>query len=258
MMIDRRLLLAGFCASASPVLAAAPPKLGLIYPGAGGNVSPEAKRMYPTGIDFIATGVGLGEMTPEGYESVVDKIAPAAKMLAGQGAQGIAVMGTSLTFYKGAAFNREITRAVERASGLKAVTMSTAVIEGLRTMGAKRVAVATAYNDVVNARLRTFLTEEGFEVVSLEGLGVVAFEDINKVTQPMLFEFSAKVAESSPGADALLVSCGGLRTLDLLAPLEQRLKLPVVSSMPHAFWAGARLMGGSGRSPGFGRLLSRA
>jgi arylmalonate decarboxylase len=134
--------------------------------------------------------------------------------------------------------------------------MSTAVIEGLRSVGGKRLAVATAYGDEVNLRLRTFLHEEGFEVLKIQGLGIEKVEDIYSVTQDALLKFSAGVAESTRGADALLVSCGGLRTLDLIEPLEQRCDIPVVSSLPHALRAGVRLLGLSGRAPGYGRLLS--
>ena len=118
--------------------------------------------------------------------------------------------------------------------------------------------MATAYNEVVNDRLRTFLHEEGFEVLNVKGLGVVKVEDINNVTQEGLLKFSAEVFESTPQADSLLVSCGGLHTLELLAPLEKRCKVPVVSSLPHAFRAGVRLLGLSGKSPGFGSLLQKA
>ena len=195
-------------------------------------------------------------MTPEGYDQVLDLIAPLAKELAGQGAQAITLMGTSLSFYKGAAFNRQLTQRITAATGLPAVTMSTAVVEGLRSFQARRLAVATAYADEVNQRLTTFLHEEGFEVLQIRGLGIEKVEDILGVTQDRLLEFSAGVAESARGADALLVSCGGLRTLDLIAPLEKRCGMPVVSSLPHALRAGVRLLGLSGRAPGHGRLLS--
>jgi len=55
----------------------------------------------------------------------------------------------------------------------------------------------------------------------------------------------------------LLVSCGGLRTLDIAKPLEDATGLPVVSSMPAALWSAARLVGHSGRAPGFGRMLEQ-
>ena len=87
---------------------AAEPVLGMIYPPANTPVPPEAKLMYPTGVRFLATGVGLERMTPEGYDKVVDHIVPAAKQLAALGAAAIDVMGTSLTFYKGAKFNEQL------------------------------------------------------------------------------------------------------------------------------------------------------
>ncbi len=57
--------------------------------------------------------------------------------------------------------------------------------------------------------------------------------DISQVTQDDLIEWGVKVRESAPSADALLVSCGGFRTLEIIAPLEARIGVPVISSMPH-------------------------
>jgi arylmalonate decarboxylase len=236
---------------------ASDPVLGLIFPPANTPVPPEARKMYPTGVEFRATGVGLERMTPEGYDRVVDRILPAAKTLAAQGANAIAVMGTSLTFYKGAAFNQQLQDSIAKATGLPATTMSTAIIEGLRAVGGHRLAAATAYNDEVNTCLRAFLEQSGFEVLVVKGMGIERFEDRPPVTQDELLNFSAGVWRSAPKCDALLISCGALKTLELLAPLEQRCKVPVVSSLPHALWAGVRLLGLSGRVPGYGTLLSR-
>jgi arylmalonate decarboxylase len=135
--------------------------------------------------------------------------------------------------------------------------MSNGVIDGLRAVSAKRVAVATAYNDDVNARLRAFLIEHDLTPVVVTGLGLEAMTDVDKVTQQDLLDFAARVGKSAPDADSLLVSCGGFRTLELIAPLETRTGVPVISSMPHGLWAGARLVGLSGAAPGYGTLLSR-
>jgi len=231
------------------------PVLGLVMP-VDPEVPPEAHAMYPTGVQFRAQGLDLKTMTPQGYDAVLERIAPAAQALKQQGARALVLMGTSLSFYKGAAFNRELTQRLGEAGGCPAVTMSTAVIEGLRRMGGRRIAVATAYDDEVNQRLRAFLREEGFEVLVIRGLGVEKVGDIKKVTHEGLLNFSVGVFRSVPNADALLVSCGGLRTLELLEPLEQQCGVPVVSSLPHALRAGVRLVGQSGRVPGHGRLLA--
>jgi arylmalonate decarboxylase len=232
------------------------PVLGLILPPAKRDVPDEGIAMYGKQLRFVVTGLGIERMTPDSFDAAQERIPAAAKQLADAGAQAIELMGTSLTFYKGEAYNRELRAKVMQVSGLPATTMSNGVIDGLKAMGSRRVAVATAYNDEVNARLRTFLLEHGIEALVVTGVGIEAMTDVDKVTQKQLEDFAARVHASAPKADSLLVSCGGFRTLELIAPLEQRTGVPVISSMPHGLWAGARLAGLSGAAPGYGRLLS--
>ena len=234
------------------------PVLGLIFPPANRGVPEEGVAMYGERLKFVVTGIGVEQMPPEGFDAVIARIPAAAEKLAAAGADAIELTGTSLTFYKGEAYNQQLRETVTKASGLRATTMSNGVIDGLKAVGAKRVAVATAYNDVVNDRLHAFLMEHGLEPLVVTGLGIEAIRDVDKVTQKDLIEFGARVRASAPDADSLLVSCGGFRTLELIAPLEARTGVPVISSMPHGLWAGARLVGLSGTAPGYGKLLSRA
>jgi arylmalonate decarboxylase len=231
--------------------------VGLIVPQ-NPSVPAEALAMYPAGVKFLVGAVGLKTMTPAGYDSVIDRIVPAAKKLAQDGAQGIVLMGTSLSFYKGAAFNKSLADSIHSATGLPATTMSTAVVEGLRAVGGRKLAVATAYNEEVTERLRIFLQESGFEVLAVKGMGLVRIGEPSRVSQRELEEFVVRVFKMAPQADAMLVSCGGFRTLELIAPLERQCKVPVVSSTPHALWAGVRLVGLKGSAPGYGTLLSKA
>lgn len=247
---------AGLVARGSAAAANAP-VLGLIFPPADRGVPEEGVAMYGESLRFVVTGLGVERMTPEGFDAVIARIPAAARKLAEAGAEAIELTGTSLTFYKGEAYNRELREAVTKASGLPATTMSNGVIEGLKAVGAKQVAVATAYNDEVNERLRAFLIEHGLSPLVVTGLGIEAIADVDSVTQQDLIGFGERVRASAPAADSLLVSCGGFRTLEIIAPLEQRTGVPVISSMPHGLWAGARLVGLSGAAPGYGTLLSR-
>jgi arylmalonate decarboxylase len=233
------------------------PVLGLIFPPLNRGVPEEGIAMYGDRLKYVVTGLGVESMTPEGFNAVIERVPAAAEKLAAAGAEAIELTGTSLTFYQGEAFNRKLRQIVVDASGLPATTMSNGVIEGLKEVGAKRVAVATAYNDVVNDRLSAFWREHGLEPVVVTGMGIELIVDVDKVTQNDLLEFGASVRASAPDADSLLLSCGGFRTLELIAPLEARTGVPVISSMPHGLWAGARLVGMSGAAPGYGTLLSR-
>lgn len=233
------------------------PVLGLIFPPLNRGIPEEGVAMYGERLKFVVTGLGLEQMTPDGYDSVIPRIPAAAEKLAAAGAEAIELTGTSLTFYKGEAFNQQLREAVTKASGLPATTMSNGVIDGLKAVGAKRVAVATAYNDEVNDRLRAFLIEHGLEPLVVTGMGIEAITDVERVTQDHLVDFAARVHDTARDADSVLLSCGGFRTLEIIAPIEQRTGVPVISSMPHGLWAGARLVGMSGAAPGYGTLLSR-
>ncbi len=247
---------AGAAASNPAAALAAKPVLGLIVPPAAGLVPPDAPRLYGDEIRFEVRGLALKTMTPEGYDSVIDKIVPASLELAQAGAQGISINGTSLTFYKGAAFNQKLIDDVHKATGLPTTSMSAAVVQGLKVAKAKRIAVATAYNEEVTRRLGVFLGEHGFEVVALKGLGMEIIGEPEAASSAALQQFCAGVFNSAKGADALLVSCGGLPTLDIIAPLEGSCGVPVVSSQPHAIWAGMRTVGLHVRKAGYGQVIA--
>ena len=233
------------------------PALGLIFPPLNYPIPPDAKRLYPTGVRFLGNGVGLaGGMTLESYEEAIPRAVPAAQALAKEGAKVISVFGSSLTFYKGAKFNEELTQQVTKATGLPATTQSNGLVDGLKVANAKRVAVATAYTDIVTERLKIFLEEHGFNVTFAKGLGYERIPE-GAATQEILFKLGADAYANSKKADALVVSCGALRTLDLIVPLEKEIKVPVVSSTPHGLMNGVRLLGVSPRAKGFGMVLEK-
>src|SRR5215831_5891502 len=133
---SRRQFVQTFTAAAlvAPPASAAERVIGMIFPPANYPVPPEAKLLYPAGVTFLAEGLAFNGMTIESYDEAVPRIVPAA-------------------------FNQELIERVHDATGLPATSMSSGIVDGLKVAGAKRVAVATAYTDVVNATLQQFLRE---------------------------------------------------------------------------------------------------
>jgi arylmalonate decarboxylase len=230
-------------------------RIGLIIPTAGTTVPVEASLMYPD-IVFKARGLGLQTMTQAGFDAVFDRVTGLASEFGPEGHDAMTLIGTSLSFYRGAEANAELVRKISQVTRLPCTSMSNAIVDGLRAVGGRRLAVATAYVDDINERLRRFLQHAGFEVLSLYGLGVEASGTAWRFGVDELVALGRKAADAASGADAILISCGGLRTLDVTVPLELATGLPVVSSMPAALWAAARLVGHDGRVPGYGRLLA--
>ena len=66
-------------------------------------------------------------------------------------------------------------------TGLPCTTMSHAIVRALRTLGVRRVAVATAYTDALNHDLTRFLTGLDFEVTALEGLDMTDVLAVGRV-----------------------------------------------------------------------------
>ncbi len=231
--------------------------IGLVVPFATDEVPFEGPIMYP-GVRFIPRGVGVRALTPEGYELAWNGILPAAEYLAKQGVDAIMVIGTSLTFYRGAEAHNQLLKDLRERTGLPVSTMSQALIDGLREVGAKRVAVATAYTDVVNRKLKELLEAAGVEVLSLECFNLLEFNAPHKMSEAEIISLSDTAVAKAAGAEAILISCGGLRTLGVAEPLEANHGIPVVSSATAAFWAAMRLVGESGQIDGYGRLFEQA
>jgi arylmalonate decarboxylase len=231
--------------------------IGLVVPFAKDEVPFEGPIMYP-GVRFVPRGVGVRALTPEGYEPAWNAILPAAEHLARRDVDAIMVIGTSLTFYRGPLAHDRLLEELRQRTGLPVSTMSQAIIDGLRELGARRVAVATAYTDVVNRRLKELLGAADIEVLSLECFDLLEFGGPSRKSEADIIALSGSAVEHAPGAEGILISCGGLRTLGVAKPLEARHGIPVVSSATAAFWAAMRLVGESGRLGGYGRLFEQA
>jgi arylmalonate decarboxylase len=231
-------------------------KIGLVVPFATDRIPAEGPMMYPD-VTFIPRGVGVRALTPEGYDAAWDAILPAAKELAKHDIDAIMVIGTSLTFYRGYEAHRQLLEQLRAETGLPVSTMSEAVVEGLRSVGAKRVAVATAYSDLVNERLADFLARSGYEVLSMKGFGLTGFGDAANQSEQDIIDLSGKAIDEAKAADAVLISCGGLKTLGCAVPIEQRYGIPVVTSTQSAFWKALRLAGDTGHLPDRGQMLGQ-
>ncbi len=82
------------------------------------GVPDEGLVMYPD-VEFVPRGTGVRSLTPEGYDAAVDKIIPGARRTCTRkGSRPSALMGTSLTFYRGPKFHDELLEKARRATGL--------------------------------------------------------------------------------------------------------------------------------------------
>lgn len=234
----------------------AAPCIGLIVPPAHGQVPQDAAELYGDRFRFIARGVGIPAVSPEGFDSVIDAVLERAQALRRDGAQVISLMGTSISFYRGPAYTDGLREAMAQATGLPCTTMSHAIVDALRALGIRRVAVATSYIDALNERLVAYLGAAGFEVSAIRGLQMTGVEAMGEVSTRTLVDLSTEVYRQDESADGIFISCGGLLTLEAIRQLEDRLGVPVTASSPAGFRDVVRLGGWDARAGGCGRLFT--
>lgn len=139
------------------------------------------------------------------------------------------------------------------APDAKPTSLITGVINALRAINAKRITIATPYLDEVNVIEREYLEERGFEVLNIEGLNIENDEDMARVAPQYLADFAASVDRE--GSDAVFISCGALRSVEIIDALEARLNKPVITSNQAMMWDCLRTAGVTDRVEGYGTLL---
>lgn len=236
---------------------AVPLTVGLLVAPGSGRLPPDVDMLYgDSGVRFISQGLGVGEISPSAFDQVEAKILEKARLLSGAGAQRIILMGTSLTFYRGAAYANDLRDEMTAITNVPCTTTSHAIVESMRALGMRRIAVATSYIEVLNVALRKYLESLDFEVAAIEGLGIRGVDAMRAVPPGTLDELAHTTVAKADRPDGLFISCTGLNTLGLHAGLEDGLGIPVTSSAPAALWHVMRLAGRAADRPGFGRLFS--
>lgn len=163
---------------------------------------------------------------------------------------------TTGSFYRGPGWDRKMLAMMRAAAGAPAVATSPAVVEALRTFGARRISVVTPYPEWNNRRLRPYFEGVGFEVLNVDGEPVAAAsgnQGINDQEPESVVEFATRMCR--PEADALLCSCTAWRSMEVADRIEQRLGKPVITSNQATIWAAFHAVGVDRRIRGYGRLL---
>ena len=180
-------------------------------------------------------------------------IAQAAQRLTERGMQAVAYGCTSGSYVLGPTGDAAIIEQMRNAAGVPATTTSTAVVAALRALGVQSVAVLSPHIDELNARLQAYLQTVGFSVAAMVGLNlrcdIEAFEPAE----------TCEIVESQvdrPDADAVFISCTGMRTAAIIDDLESSLGKPVVTANQATLWRLAQLTGCSASRSQRGRLLA--
>lgn len=230
-------------------------RIGLIIPSTNTINEAEFWRLAPTGVTIhSARATSTGEFSEAYFERLREAGRRCADDLATAEVDIIAYGCTSGSILCPL---DEIVGELTARTNIPAVATAGSVVAALRSLGVRRVAVATPYVDFINEREKDFLAGHGFEVTSLHGLRLGETQEerqaIGRVPPEHVYRM-ARICDR-PDAEAIFISCTNLATLDVLARIETDLGKPVISSNQACFWHCLRSLGIRDRIEGHGRLL---
>jgi len=133
------------------------------------------------------------------------------------------------------------------------MTLVTGVVDALRELGAKKLVVGTPYLDEVNTAEAEFLLEKGFEVLDIQGLNLSTGSEMGSVTPEYWKKFALEIDQ--PDADAIFLSCGGVRAIEVAAEIEDLTGKPVITSNQAQMWSCLRRAGINDEIEGFGQIF---
>jgi maleate isomerase len=109
-------------------------------------------------------------------------------------------------------------------------TSATALIAVCRSLGLTRLTLLSPYVEPVSERLRQTLAPAGIETPAFGGFEVAEEAHVVRIDGPSILQAAEAVA-AQENVGGVFLSCTNLRTLDVIPPLQEKLGLPVLSSI---------------------------
>lgn len=231
------------------------PRLGLIVLQSDETIENEFRRLMPSAATLHISRVPSGrEVTPETLSEMKNHVGQSAMLLPEPARFDVVGYGcTSGTSVIGA---EKIAELVRSGTPAKAVTEPvSALVAACWHLGVSRLAFLSPYVEDVSSKLREVLAGNGIDTPVFGSFGTSEEALVARISQTSTALAAEELAEV-PGTEAIFISCTNLRTLDVIAAIEQRTGKPVLSSNQVLAWHMCALAGLAARNGDFGTLLA--
>lgn len=230
-------------------------KLGFILMSTDLAAESDLFDMVPQGVAIHITRLKTDDHTTnQSLARHIDAMADAASRLQPDAQPNVICYGCT----SGSIVNGEKNVMAEISKGApyaKPMTIATAVVDALTELGVKKLVVGTPYIDEINTAEAEFLLKKGFEVLDIQGLKLTTGLEFGYVTADYWKKFALEI--DRPDADAMFLSCSGIRALDVVVEIEALIGKPVITSNQAQMWSCLRRAGITDEIPGFGQIFSR-
>ena len=166
----------------------------------------------------------------------------------------VAIMSMGLGYHKKSE-ERLHGRTMEAGGPAPVVTSAGALVDGLKAIGAKKVAILTPYMKPLTCLVIDYIENEGIEVLDSISLEVSNNLEVGLLNPLAPIEHTKKL--NTANVDAIVASaCVQMPSLGSIQPIEDRAGMPVLSSSVATTYMMLKKLGLKTYAPGFGSLLS--
>ena len=146
-------------------------------------------------------------------------------------------------------------RTIEAGGPAPVVTSAGALVDGIKALGARKVAILAPYMKPLTQLVIEYIENEGIEVIDSISLEIPDNLEVGRQDPLAPAEITKRL--NIKGADAIVASaCVQMPSLPSVQIIEDRTGLPVVSSSVSTTFMMLKKLGLRTYSPGFGSLLS--
>lgn len=146
-------------------------------------------------------------------------------------------------------------RTIDAGGPAPVVTSAGALVDGLKTIGAKRISLLAPYMKPLTKMVIDYIENEGIEVVDSISLEIPDNLDVGRQNPLAPVEITRKL--NLQGVDAVVASaCVQMPSLPSVQLIEDRIGMPVLSSSIATTFMMLKKLGLKTYAPGFGSLLS--
>ncbi len=228
-------------------------KIGFVLLATEQTIEDDMMTIMPNGVGTHFTRVAIpNSITVKNLTDVGNDLARAASTLLPDGSLDVisyACTSGSLVLGEDTVV-RELRKGAPNAI---ATSLITSAIRALNTLDVKKIAVCTPYLDEVNLKEKQYLENQGFHVTEIRGLNLEKDSDMIRVRLDVIEKLAHSV--NSAAAEAVFISCGALRAIEVVEQLEDALNKPVICSNQAMAWDVLRQAGIKDQISGYGRLL---
>lgn len=241
-------------------------RIGLIKPTHRGKTFAFWYKHAPEGVEIVPTFIGFRSSQKQSFLQGFERAEQIAVQLKEVGCDIVMVSGTPPFLIKGLDFERQWAQDLSKKIGIPVLTAMEPHAIALKTMGVRRVAVATYYGDELNQAIVHYFENFGIESVIIQGFSstgrgeglyttsLMALDDVSYMDVYRHCKHGLQQAGMS--VDAIYINGGGWEVAPAVEMLERDLKVKVVWALAADMWLTYHKLAISNPQEGCGMLLN--